>query len=223
MRSWASSALSLFLLAVEAFIEGDDIDFDLEKALKMVIQVLTLMPLRTVMNYQYRFGTTMSQAISTLYADGGWTRYYQGLTAALIQGPASRFGDTASNAGILALFYSNTVMLVFESLVAAFRMILHVKTMLQTHSSEEDRSNDTVPSPQLLQRLVRRAFAGFCASVTSDTISNSLCIVRIGYVDVAYAVIAVDGLRRLFGRGLKTRSWPMAARTDVYGAVEVVR
>ena len=105
-------------------------------------------PLRTVMNYQYRYGTTTIQAIHTLYADGGWTRYYQGLTAALVQGPVSRFGDTAANAGILALLQSNTYMkklpaliqTVFASLAAAaFRMILTpvdtVKTTLQTQGS----------------------------------------------------------------------------------------
>ncbi|KAJ7074733.1 mitochondrial carrier domain-containing protein [Mycena amicta] len=265
-------------LAVKAFIEADDIDFDLEKALKsalggglsgaaaMVIQVFTLMPLRTVMNYQYRFGTTMSQTISTLYADGGWTRYYQGLTAALIQGPASRFGDTAANAGILALLDSNTVMKTLPSLVktvfaslaaAAFRMILTpidtVKTTLQTQGKPGMRilrervkrygivslfygafataaatfaghypwfgtlnflEANLPEAHTVLQRLLRRAFIGFCASVTSDTISNSLRVVktyrqvnevRIGYVDAARAVIAVDGLRGLFGRGLKTR------------------
>ena len=97
------------------------------------------------MNYQYRYGTSTTQAIYTLYADGGWTRYYQGLTAALVQGPVSRFGDTAANAGILALLQSNTYMknlpyliqTVFASLAAAaFRMILTpidtLKTTLQT-------------------------------------------------------------------------------------------
>ncbi len=111
----------------------------------MVLQVLTLMPLRTVMNYQYRYGTGTTTAIRTLYHDGGWTRYYQGLTAALIQGPVSRFGDTAANAGILALMQSNgflkrlpvLVQTIFASLAAAcFRMILTpvdtVKTTMQT-------------------------------------------------------------------------------------------
>ena len=111
----------------------------------MVLQVLSLMPLRTIMNYQYRYGTTMTQATKTLYADGGWTRYYQGLTAALIQGPVSRFGDTAANVGILALLKGNKYMrnlpalaqTIFASLAAAaFRMILTpidtVKTTMQT-------------------------------------------------------------------------------------------
>lgn len=101
------------------------------------------------MNYQYRYGTTTTQAIVTLHEDGGWKRYYQGLSAALIQGPVSRFGDTAANAGILALLQSNIylknmpafVQTIFASLAAAaFRMILTpidtVKTTMQTQGKQ---------------------------------------------------------------------------------------
>lgn len=61
---------------------------------------------------------------------------------------------------------------------------------------------------------MRQAFIGFCASVISDTVSNSLRVIktyrqvhqsRVGYFEAAEAVIATDGLRGLFGRGLKTR------------------
>ncbi|KAJ7688996.1 mitochondrial carrier [Mycena rosella] len=263
---------------IKGFIDADDVDFDLKKALMsalggglsgaaaMVVQVLTLMPLRTVMNYQYRYGTSTSQAIRTLYQDGGWTRYYQGMSAALIQGPVSRFGDTAANAGILALLDSNsylkTMPVLFKSVfaslaAAAFRMILTpidtVKTTLQTQGKPGmqilrtrvkmygigsmwygafataaatfaghypwfgtlNYLEATLPeSHTLLQKLLRRAFIGFCASVTSDTVSNSLRVVktyrqvnetRIGYFDAARAVIATDGVIGLFGRGLKTR------------------
>jgi hypothetical protein len=52
----------------------------------MVLQVLLLMPIRTIMNYQYRHGSSTTQATKTLYRDGGISRYYQGMTAALFQG-----------------------------------------------------------------------------------------------------------------------------------------
>lgn len=45
-----------------------------------------IQPLRTIMNYQYRFGTPFTVATGTLYHDGGLRRYYQGIGAALIQG-----------------------------------------------------------------------------------------------------------------------------------------
>lgn len=248
----------------------------------MVLQVLTLMPIRTVMNYQYRYGTTMTEAAKTLYADGGWTRYYQGLAAALIQGPVARFGDTAANTGVLALLRSNSYMKKLPSLVqtvaaslaaAAFRMILTpvdtVKTTMQTDGKAGlailrgrvrhipnalahpldvlqikrygigtlwygafataaatfvghypwfgtyNFLSDHIPKPgDIGGQLLRQAFIGFCASVISDTVSNSLRVVktyrqvherRVGYMEAAEAVIATDGLRGLFGRGLKTR------------------
>ncbi|KAI0755656.1 mitochondrial carrier domain-containing protein [Fomes fomentarius] len=232
----------------------------------MILQVLTLMPLRTIMNYQYRYGTTSTQAAKTLYSDGGWTRYYQGLTAALVQGPVARFGDTAANVGILALLKSNKYLkhlpalaqTVFASLAAAaFRMILTpidtVKTTMQTDGKAGlailrsrikrygvgtlwygalataaatfvghypwfgtyNYLNANLPLPTNLgEKLLRQAFIGFSASVISDTVSNSLRVVktyrqvnetRIGYLAAAEAVIAQDGVRGLFGRGLKTR------------------
>ncbi|KAG8962469.1 hypothetical protein FRC03_004214 [Tulasnella sp. 419] len=167
---------------IKGWIDADDVEFDLKGALKkalggglsgaaaMVLQVATLMPLRTVMNYQYRYGTSTKQAIITLWNDGGYGRYYRGVGAALIQGPAARFGDTAANAGILALLQSNPylrrlpvlIQTIFASFAAAcFRMILTpidtLKTTLQTEG------------------------------------------------DAARTIISQDGLRGLFGRGLKTR------------------
>lgn len=48
---------------------------------------------------QYRYGTTTTQALRTLYKEGGIPRFYRGLLPALVQGPLSRFGDTAANTG----------------------------------------------------------------------------------------------------------------------------
>ena len=79
---------------------------DLPGAAAMVMQVSTLMWLRTTMNYQYRHGTTTREALRHLYRDGGVVRFYRGYFPALLQGPISRFGETASNAGMLALLES---------------------------------------------------------------------------------------------------------------------
>lgn len=57
-------------------------------------------------NYQYRSGVTFPQALKHLYADGGIPRFYRGVAPALIQGPLSRFGDTAANTGVLTLMDS---------------------------------------------------------------------------------------------------------------------
>jgi len=253
----------------------------------MILQVLLLMPIRTIMNYQYRHGSSLTVATKTLYADGGMTRYYQGMSAALVQGktpyqndttwisniqfsgPIARFGDTAANAGILALLQSNgylkglpsPIKTIFASAcAAAFRMILTpIDTLKTTLQAEGARGwallrnriktdgvsslwwgafataaatfvgnypwfavynflSDTIQEPSRQHEigwwLLRAAFIGFCASVVSDTISNSLRVVktyrqvhdtRISYTESAKRVIEQDGWVGLFGRGLKTR------------------
>jgi hypothetical protein len=67
----------------------------------MAINVCSLMWIRTAINYQYRYGTSTTVAFKNLYADGGIPRFYRGLIPALVQGPLSRFGDTAANTGTL--------------------------------------------------------------------------------------------------------------------------
>ena len=43
-------------------------------AAAMAINVCSLMWMRTMINYQYRYGTSMTTAFKTLYADGGIPR-----------------------------------------------------------------------------------------------------------------------------------------------------
>ena len=62
--------------------------------------------------------------------------------------------------------------------------------------------------------LAKNAFIGFTASVVSDTISNSLRVIKtvrqtyykpISYIKTVQLVLAKDGKKGLLGRGLKTR------------------
>ncbi len=71
-----------------------------------VIQVLTLMWLRTVVNYQCRYGTTFRQTLYHLFNDGGVPRFYRGISFALVQAPVSRFVATFANDGCQALLAS---------------------------------------------------------------------------------------------------------------------
>ncbi|KAH6621821.1 mitochondrial carrier domain-containing protein [Boeremia exigua] len=277
---WIVVAIVGIGVFVKGWVDADDVDFDLKGALKralggglsgaaaMVLQVLLLMPIRTIMNYQYRHGTSLSVATRTLYADGGYGRYYAGMGAALFQGPIARFGDTAANAGILALLQSNgylaglpsPVKTVFASLCAAgFRMVLTpIDTLKTTLQAEGPRGtallrqriktngigslwwgafataaatfvghypwfatynflSETITEPprsDIVPWLLRAAFIGFCASIVSDTISNSLRVVKtyrqvhdtqVSYTEAARRIIRQDGRLGLFGRGLKTR------------------
>lgn len=133
-------AMGLFWLeALEGGLSG---------AAAMVVQVITLLWLRTTMNYQYKHGGSFTSALSSLYREGGVRRLYAGLLPALIQGPLSRFGDTAANDGVRAALkaleatstWSSTYVSVICSLVAgAFRVMLMplevVKTSMQVQGA----------------------------------------------------------------------------------------
>mmetsp|Transcript_51291 Transcript_51291/g.59299 ORF Transcript_51291/g.59299 Transcript_51291/m.59299 type:complete len:431 (+) Transcript_51291:85-1377(+) len=71
-----------------------------------VVQVMSLMWLRTSMNRQYRYGGDLVSSLKELWNEGGIPRLYQGLPFAIVQGPLTRFGDTAANVGVLALLES---------------------------------------------------------------------------------------------------------------------
>lgn len=120
----------------------------------MILQVILLMWLRTVVNYQYKTGVGIKDAFQILYKEGGIPRFYRGISFALIIGPISRFGDTAANEGINDLcsssYFDNTtrrrrqlpvwVVTFFAALVAAmWRVVITpldtIKTTLQVSGS----------------------------------------------------------------------------------------
>eukprot|EP01051_Picozoa_sp_SAG22_P008257 SAG22_NODE_618_length_8527_cov_6.070123_6_plen_312_part_00 len=92
---------SLGTIVNEAF--GSAFRGGLPGLVAMAIQVLALMWMRTLVNYQYSKGGTFMEGFSTLYAEGGIARFYNGFWPALIVGPLSRFGDVAANSGILSI------------------------------------------------------------------------------------------------------------------------
>ena len=118
-------------------------------AMAGAVQVLTLMWIRTIINYQYRYGTTFRQAFKTLLNQGGFRRFYKGVGFALIQNPLAKFGSTAANDGV-AVFLSNLSLtsswgpgrrtMVGSLVVALWRIFLMpidtCKTVLQVDSTE---------------------------------------------------------------------------------------
>ena len=62
------------------------------------------------MGIPYPMGWNFYDGIKVLYKQGGIPRFYRGIAPALIQGPISRFGDTAANTGVISVLnnYGNT-------------------------------------------------------------------------------------------------------------------
>lgn len=250
-----------------------------------VVQVCSLMWLRTSMNYQYRYGGNLQSSLATLWSEGGIPRLYQGLPFALIQGPLTRFGDTAANVGVLVLLDSLDatrdmpipLKTACGSLAAgAWRIVLMPidasKTAMQVEGAaglERLRGNLVDQGPRVLYRgalaqasataaghfpwfltynflneqlpaissesdlflyLVRSAFMGLSASCVSDTVSNSLRVLKttrqtaqvgddaedLSYPEIAKLIIEQDGVLGLLGRGLQTRLLTNAIQGAVF-------
>lgn len=60
-------------------------------------QSASLMCLSTTAAFQYRSGTGTTEAIRTLYAQGGLSRFYSGALPTVLHVTLCRFGDTAAN------------------------------------------------------------------------------------------------------------------------------
>lgn len=234
-------------------------------ATAMVIQVCSLMWMRTIMNYQYRHGTTTLIAAKHLYAQGGIPRFYRGILPALAQGPLSRFGDTAANTGVLTLMNNvpelaglpvGVKTVAASAAAASVRVCLMpidaLKTTMQVEGKEGfkilaakvsknpfalwhgamgamgatfaghypwfatyNTLQAKIPVPETTgKKLLRNAGIGFCSSFVSDSVSNSIRVLKtyrqtssetISYAQAAKNIIEKDGYGGLFGRGLKTR------------------
>lgn len=232
----------------------------------MTCQVTTLMWMRTIMNYQYRYGGTIYNTINKLYNDSGIRRFYRGFSVALIQGPMSRFGDTFSNTLALSMCKNNKMLkdmpiflqtAIASSTAGLFRILLMpidtTKTILQVEGKNGLnilKNKIKIGGPRILyygsiatssativghypwfmvynymdnylskyenklHMFLRNASIGFIASIASDTISNSLRVIKttkqsynkeISYKDIIKEIIKKDGTQGLFGRGLPIR------------------
>lgn len=163
-------------LLVRAAVKG--LGGGLPGAVAGFIQVLTLMWIRTVVNYQYRYALSFRQAFAALNAEGGITRFYRGLGFALIQNPLAKFGATAANDSIDVLIEKYPWVgqgrraVLSSLLVALWRFLLMpidtCKTVLQVDSREGFRE---------LMRKVRAGklyllYEGAIASALSSSLSN---------------------------------------------------
>jgi hypothetical protein len=111
-----------------------------------VVQVICLMWLKTVMNWQYFHGGSLIDAFRTLWAEGGVARFYQGTGFALVQVPLATFGFTFVQSGIVGLVSTSghvvqglQVTLVVAILGALWRVLIApldtLKTTWQVHGS----------------------------------------------------------------------------------------
>jgi hypothetical protein len=242
-----------------------------------LVQVLTMMWLRTTVNYQYRYGVNLHVALVELYRQGGVARFYKGLPYAMVQGPLCKFGAVASNEGAKRLVHSHfhnlthiSSRIFLASCLGSFMNVMWriflmpldtVKTILQVDGLggfdalvrrvlvERDfsvlfrGSKATILATFIghswffvhnwlesvwprcdhntRRRFMRSASIGFMSSAVSDTLSNSIRVVKtmkqaalqgakgesvnLSYRAIVKKLVEEGGYITLFGRGLLTR------------------
>ena len=230
------------------------------------------------MNYQYRYGTSTREALRTLYGQGGFGRFYQGVGWALLQTPLSRFGDAAANSGVLELLSMTGLPMSVRTACAGLAASLWrvaitpldtLKTTLQvegpaayallvkkvsTHGVGSlyagalatlaasfvgsypwfvtfnylDQMLPPAPAAVRSLKMCRSAALGVGAACVSDTISNSLRVVKttrqtsaesMTYMKAAQLVLAADGWAGLLARGLGTRLITNALQSALFSVI----
>ncbi|GBF98260.1 mitochondrial carrier protein [Raphidocelis subcapitata] len=163
----------------------------------MAIQVLSLMWLRTTVNYEYRYGGGMANVEGAT-----------GLTS---------LGNKISKGGPQVLYHG--------ALAASAATFVGHYPWFATYNTLDHYLPRPDADATLASKLLRSAFMGFwgggggvggrdAASLVSDTCSNSIRVVKtakqtvttpMGYPEVVKMIIEKDGLGGLFGRGLRTK------------------
>eukprot|EP00041_Stephanoeca_diplocostata_P009209 m.140064 g.140064 ORF g.140064 m.140064 type:complete len:305 (+) comp17650_c0_seq5:100-1014(+) len=146
-------------------------------AAAMILNVVLLMWLRTAINYQYRHGGSIGNAFSTLYEEGGISRFYQGLGPALLQGPLSRFGDTAANEGIIALLSTSGIPVAIVTILASvtaglWRIAISPIDMLKTTLQVEGPRGLITLEKKVFKEGISILFSGALGSWAATTVGH---------------------------------------------------
>lgn len=136
------------------------------------VQVLALMWLRTAVNYQYRYGVPIGQALRDLYGQGGIPRFYRGLSFALVQGPLAKFGGSCANELSMHIcnhFYSDSQSLVFSTILGGllsglWRFLLMPIDMCKTVLQVDGK----VGLDSLLSKVFPKSLCFYVISITLE-------------------------------------------------------
>ena len=141
------------------------------------LQVVSLMWLRTTLNYQYSNGKSTLQSFDDLYKEGGLARFYKGLPFALLQSPLSRFGDTASNSLILSALDGSGVPSPLITLLAsicagAFRIVLMPIDTFKTAMQVNGDAGVAIVLDRVRERGLSTLFYGSVAASAATVVGH---------------------------------------------------
>mmetsp|Transcript_32729 Transcript_32729/g.76093 ORF Transcript_32729/g.76093 Transcript_32729/m.76093 type:complete len:308 (+) Transcript_32729:38-961(+) len=125
----SSATLRSLALVLPNGLAGGALCSGLAGMCAQVVNVLSLMWMRTIVMVQFRHGGGVVQVAAGLWREGGVRRFYRGMAPALFLAPASRFCDTAVNDATLASLAKTELPLSVKTLAssvcaASFRTLL---------------------------------------------------------------------------------------------------
>lgn len=149
--------------------------FNASKA--MSLQIICLMPLRTLVNHQYRHGQTISSSAKMLYGNGGITRFYRGISYALIQAPIMRGSDFFCNELIKNKFENSDLNTpvktgISSTLSGLVRLSLMPIDTLKTTYQVEGKNGLSLLKNKYRQNGISIFFHGYTGMFTANFVGN---------------------------------------------------
>jgi hypothetical protein len=157
----------------------------------MVLQVVSLMWLRTIINHQYRFGGTITSTTRLLYSEGGVRRFYRGIGPALLHAPLARFGDMAINSGTMQ-YLEHTQMtrdwpvflktMVVSSCASLYRVMIMPVDTLKSHFQVHGKQGLDILRNKVQNKGLRVFYHGATASITATYVAHYPWFVTFNYL-----------------------------------------
>jgi len=152
----------------------------------MIIQVSSLMWLRTTMNYQYKNGGTFNTTITKLYKEGGVKRFYKGYPYAIMLGPLARFGDTAANSFATSYFHNHslyTQTLLGSTMAALWRLNLMPLDSLKTSLQVSGNMGIPILRNKIKTKGMLSLYNGSLANISATFVGHYPWFLTLNYLD----------------------------------------
>ena len=141
------------------------------------IQVSSFLWLRTTLNYQYTNGITTTNALKTLYKQGGVRRFYRGYVPALILASSARFTDTFANVGALEMTKHTTLPLYAKTAISSIvagccRSVLMPLDVIKTNYQVKGKNGFHIVKENVKKSGPRLLWNGTLAQCTATVIGH---------------------------------------------------
>jgi hypothetical protein len=141
------------------------------------IQVTSLLWLRTTLNYQYTNGISTTNALRTLYNQGGVARFYRGYIPALMLASSARFTDAFANVGVLEMTKNSSFQLYTKTAISSIiagcsRTLLMPLDVIKTNYQVKGAKGFEIVKTNIKKNGPRVLWNGTLAQCTATTVGH---------------------------------------------------